>query len=492
MGSWIGATGAGARHFCRRAATATWVAAILIAGSASCREGAVERNEAPPLPSLRFEGMDSTAAAALRQAQERATANPNGADANGALGMALQAYGLLNESLPYYHRAAQLAHRDWRWPYYLGSVHDETGRHREAAEYFRTALSLQPESVAARFRLGNALLADGRPDESRRVFAASVEQDPSSAAAHYGLGRACAAAGDSTAALRSYMRALDLAPMAGAVRYALAMLYEELDRTADAARQLELAGTGSRLEPAFDDPLMVAVDGIRIDKHTYLEKGLRLEREGLLAEAVRAYQEAVELDGGYPQPRINLVSAYGKLGRFDEAEGQYRRALEISPDSEELHVNWGTILARRNRLQEASASFRRALEINPHAASTRSDLGWVLDRSGQTSEAVAQFRLALKQEPGHRAANFHLARHLVGEGRVEAGIGHLLKTLDPVDDRTPTYMYGLADAYLRADQSELALTYLRRARELAAEMDQPDLAQEIELDLRALEAARRP
>ena len=467
-----------------------WMAAVLIACAASCEESGEQRNAALPLPIVRFEGMASDAAAALRRAQERASANPNLADANGAFGMVLQAYGLRDESVPCYLRAAELAPRDWRWPYYLGSVHAELGRHGEATAYFQRAASLQPESVAARVRLGNALLADGRPREGRQAFEDSVELDPSSAASHYGLGRACAADGDSTAALRSYMRAIDLAPAAGAVRYALAMLYEQLDRTADAARQLELAGEGSRLEPALDDPLMAAVNGMRVDKHTHLEDGLRLEREGSLAEAVQAYEKAVDLDDGYLQPRINLIAAYGKLGRIEEAESQYERALALAPESEELHVNWGTLLAGRNRFREAEASLRKALEINPHAASTHSDLAWVLNRAGKTREAIVHFRLALEREPGHRVANFHLARHLIGENRVEEAIRHLLRTLEPVDDLTPTYLYGLADAYLRVDRPDLAFNHLRRALELAGEMDQPGLAQEIERDLRALEAAR--
>ena len=466
------------------------MATVLSASSVCCQEGAVERDTILALPSLRLDGMAPGAETALRKAQERATANPNEADASGAFGMVLQAYGFRDESVPCYRRAAQLAPRDWRWPYYLGSVHAELGRHGEAAEYFRSAASLQPDSVAARVGLGNALLADGRPAESRRAFATSVGLDPSSAASHFGLGRAYAADGDSTAALRSYMRALDLAPAAGAVRYSLAMLYEELGRTADAARQLELAGEGNRLEPAFDDPLMEAVRGIRVDKHTYLADALRLEREGSLAEAVRAYEKAVELDGSYPQPRINLIAAYGKLGRFEEAEMQYKRALALAPESEELHVNWGTLLTQHNRFQEAASSFRRTLEINPNAASPRADLAWVLDRAGRPLEAIAQLRLALEYEPSHRAANFHLARHLIGESRVEEAIRHLLKALEPVDDRTPTYLYGVADAYLRVDQPDRALTYLRRALGLAREMNQTRLAQEIERDLRALETTR--
>ena len=481
-----------ARPPMRNRASPTLVAACLVAALGACQGGTAEPESPPPLPSLQLEAMAPSVQAALRRAEARASGDPQGPDANGAFGMVLHAYGLRDESIACYRRATAFAPRDWRWPYYLGAVYAELGRYRDATLYFRTAVSLQPSSVAARVRLGDSMLRDGRAHESRTVFETAVELHPSSAASHYGLGRACDADGDSIGALRAYMRTVELAPDAGAVRYSLAILYERLGRRSDAARQMELVGKQNRLEPPISDPLMTALLGLRTDKHALLQEGLRIERAGSLAEAVRAYEKAVELDDSYTQPRINLVAAFGKLKRFEDAEGQYERALELAPDSAELHVNWGTVLTELNRLTEAAASFRRALEINPHAASTHADLGLVLDRSGKTAEATAHFRIALEKEPGHRSANFHLARHLIRESRVEEAIGYLLRTLEPVDDRTPTYLYGLSDAYLRLKRLDDAVIYLRRALELANEMGQSHLARDLERDLLAIQAAHSP
>lgn len=466
------------------------MATVLVAAVAACRENPIDLQGVPPLPSLQLEGLAPSARDALTRAQERAIGSPNDAESNGAFGTVLHAYGLRNESIPCYRRAAAFAPNEGRWPYFLGIAHAELGRQSEAAGYFRSASALQPSSEAVRVRLGNSLLADGRADESRDVFTESIDLNPLSAASHYGLGRACAAQGDSMAALRSYLTAIDLAPEAGAVRYSLSILYESLGRRADAARQLEFMGEGNRLEPPLNDPLMAVLNGIRTDKHTLLQDGLMLEETGSLAEAVEAYERAVELDGRYPQPRINLVAAYGQLGRFKDAERHYKRAHELAPDSEELHVNWGTLLAERSRLSEAAESFRRALEINPHSPDTRTDLGLVLSRIGKPSEAESHFRLALEQDPSHRAANFHIARRRIAENRVAEAIQHLLMTIEPVDDRTPTYLYGLADAYVRSGNPDLAAKHLARARELAIEWKQTDLARAIERDMQALGAVR--
>ena len=466
------------------------IAMALVAFLAACQEGPPEHAEQPPLPLVNLDGMAPDAAVAIRTAGERAAQWPGQADASGTLGTVLQAYGLHEESVACYRRAEALEPGDWRWPYYLGSVHAELGRYRQAAVCFRRAAALEPGSVAARIHLGNTLLRDGRRRESRRVFERLVESDPGSAAAHLGLARAHDADGKSGAALRSYMRALDLAPEAGAVRYALATLYSRLGRDLDASRQLELIGEKEPTEPSFEDPLAAAVLAIRTDKHTLLEEGLQLESRGSPAQAAQAFEEALRLDSAYVQARINLVGTYGRLGRFEEAQVHYERALELAPDSEELHVNWGTLQADRDRLSSAARSFRRALEINPHSADTHADLGLVLDRVGERAQAVRHFLFALEKNPGHRTANFHLARLRIAEDRAEEAVRHLLRTVEPVDERTPTYLYALADAYLRAGQPEMAAGHLARALDLAIELGQSELSRELQRDLEALRAAQ--
>lgn len=146
--------------------------------------------------------------------------------------------------------------------------------------------------------------------------------------------------------------------------------------------------------------------------------------------------------------------------------------------------------AGRGDFAAAIRSYRRGLEINPHSADLHADLGAVLQRTGQAGEAARHLRLALEREPEHRLANFHLARHLLAEDRVAEAIRHLRRTEAPVDERTPTFLYGLADAYLRAGDAARAARYARRSLELARSMGQTDLAEAVAADLRALEAGR--
>ena len=463
-----------------------FIAALL----AGCHR-AIEEPNLPALPELTLGSMAPEARELISSLADRARSNPTDAEANGRFGMALHAYELRQDSIKCYRRAIALDPDKWQWHYFLGSLYAELGSHSEAASQLEAVLAMSPSSTTARIRLGQSLLSIGEIDRAKEAFEKVLETEPASAAAHFGLGKALSAKGDDQAALRAYKRSLELEPSAGAVRYALAVLHRKLGEADQAGRQLALIKNGNRMDPHLYGSPMVALRNMRIDKHSYLSRGLRSETQGNLHEAISMYERAVELDAEYLQARVNLIGAYGKLGRFLDAELQYQAALRSAPDSEELHVNWGMLQATRERFDDAAASYRRALEINPLSANTHADLAIVLVELGHEAEARSHFLRALQNEPNHRLANFHLARYLIGANQPAQAIEHLLRAIQPVDERTPTYIYGLSDAYLRLGNVELSLRYAREAAALADEFGQSDLARAIGEDIRRLEAASR-
>ena len=322
----------------------------------------------PPIPEPSLGSMAPEARELIGKARGHALADPADANANGRLGMALHAYELREDAIDCYQRAAALDAEDWRWPYYLGTVEAELGRHAQAAAQFESVLSIRPSLFSARIRLGESLLGAGQAARSREAFEKAVHQSPTSAVGHFGLGKALEAVGQGDAALDAYARAAQLEPGAGAVRYALALLFRNMGRMEDAERQLAHLEDGNRMEPPIEDPLMAAVRALRTDKRRYMQEGLRLVAEGNLREAIALYEKAVGIDGDYLQARINLIAAYGRLGRFREAEVHYGATKGLASDSEELHVNWGCsrrtgrITAPRSR---ATAELSRSILTQP-------------------------------------------------------------------------------------------------------------------------------
>jgi lipopolysaccharide biosynthesis regulator YciM len=93
----------------------------------------------------------------------------------------------------------------------------------------------------------------------------------------------------------------------------------------------------------------------------------------------------------------------------------------------------------------------------------------------------------MEGNPGFRQAHFSLGRLLVDQQQYQEGIEQLIRTLTPVDEDTPTYLYALGAAYGRAGDSAKGLQSLEQAKGVALERGQTAIVPEIE---KALESVR--
>ncbi len=441
----------------------------------------------PSIPTVSQEDFPAASRPLAAQVLQDLERNPEAASANGQLGMLLLSYSLHDGAKACFLRAQVFDAEDFRWPYYLGIVEAEAGDTEAAADAFQRALALR-RYPAAHLRLGESLLSLGRLEESSVAFEAALEISPGAPAAYYGLGQVRQRQNDVPEAIRFLLKACELAPRTSAPHYALAMAYRDAGDLKSSQEHLTLSEGQERPLPPIDDPAFREIKRLRADQYWYQSEGLRLESNGRVEEAIGSYETAIELDGDFVQPHVNLVALLGRLARFEQAEVHYQRALELNSEIEELHNNWGTIQALRDRPGEAADCFRRALDINPFSADGHFNLGSMLNQMERPKEAVEHFLQALEYEPNHRLANFQVGRYRVAEGKLDNAIAHLERTLGSEDDKTPGFLYALADAHLRAGSREVAIRYARRALAMAEAMGQVEMGAAIREDLQALTA----
>jgi hypothetical protein len=99
--------------------------------------------------------------------------------------------------------------------------------------------------------------------------------------------------------------------------------------------------------------------------------GDRLVRDGRLAEAVAAYEQALALDPGFAQAASNLAWTRFLLGNLDGAQRDAERALALAGDDPALAgaalYNLGRVAEQRNDLALAKRRYRESLRSRPHA-----------------------------------------------------------------------------------------------------------------------------
>lgn len=155
----------------------------------------------------------------------------------------------------------------------------------------------------------------------------------------------------------------------------------------------------------------------------YLTKGEILKQDKRFADAIKNYDQALEIIPG----NIDLLYARGltgeSIGNVELLEADMLRILKTEPDNAHaLNALGFTLADRTDRIEEAYAYLKRAIQIKPEDPAFIDSYGWVNYRMGNYDEAIRLLRKALSQvEDGEIAA--HLGEVLWVTGKQEEALG---------------------------------------------------------------------
>ena len=94
-----------------------------------------------------------------------------------------------------------------------------------------------------------------------------------------------------------------------------------------------------------------------------IEKGVALGNLGKHAEALKAFEKAIEIDPTYHEAWFNKGVALGDLGKHAEALKALEKAIEIDPSDDEVWFNKGLLLADLEKYEEAVECLIEAYEM---------------------------------------------------------------------------------------------------------------------------------
>src|SRR5262249_45837633 len=105
----------------------------------------------------------------------------------------------------------------------------------------------------------------------------------------------------------------------------------------------------------------------------------------------------------------NLATALTMAGSTDEALRAYQQALDLRPDYALAHNNLGAILFQRGDLDQAGIHLREAVRLDPKNADALDNLGRLDQRLGDPRSARGMFEQALVARPNWPLAMVDLA-----------------------------------------------------------------------------------
>ena len=229
---------------------------------------------------------------------------------------------------------------------------------------------------------GSVFFQRGYFDQAAASFELALRDDPSSAEACYGLGSA----------------------------------YLNQQKTNQARESFERA---TKLHASYPDTLANAWNNL----------GLLATREGRTDEAIRCFQEAVQLSPDHLIALDNLGNAYRVQKNWDEARKTFERTLAVNSSDSEANYGLGMVFAQLDDTARAYEYLQKALKFRPAYPEALNNLGILYLRTKRRDEAVASFEECMRVAPAFEQSYLNLAKVYIIEGTLEKARAVLLELL---------------------------------------------------------------
>lgn len=154
----------------------------------------------------------------------------------------------------------------------------------------------------------------------------------------------------------------------------------------------------------IDDARPILINAVRAAPHDPRASGL-LAVCGAFAQddaaALRDYDAALEDAPNTALLRRNRALVHARRGRLADAGADYREALRLNPGSPDLRIEYGDLLAATNDLAGAAAQFEAARAMRGADPGVALRLGAVYERQNRRDVALAAYRQAAQSGDAH-------------------------------------------------------------------------------------------
>lgn len=135
------------------------------------------------------------------------------------------------------------------------------------------------------------------------------------------------------------------------------------DREALLAEALRLYQEGNYKESALNWEKLSKVEPQ--DAEVANNLGLALKKSNDREGALKAYEKALQIDPNFPYALNNRAVLYMEEALWDKAEALLVRASEVQPDYAEPHLQLALIMEKKGMAEKAISHFKNFLDLNP-------------------------------------------------------------------------------------------------------------------------------
>ncbi len=277
----------------------------------------------------------------------------------------------------------------------LGIVYDITGVVDSSLHYYRKAAQLNPSNLSLIKKIVEFELVKGEWENARDHALLILAISPTETNVRKQLAYAYYQLRDNEYALEQYLLLSGLAPKDASVYHFLGRIYFDRGEMEKARESLNHSLTlNPDFIPNFEYLFLVSIKESNEEKalfyYTKLKKKGIKEEEILLSIGMHFYRagdyevakpfllESIEKNWTFTASWYSLGSLYGKIGNIDSAGYSYRKIIEIDSMNANAFNALGYMYVENNmKLEEAGKLIKRALEIEPENGFFIDSMGWL-------------------------------------------------------------------------------------------------------------------
>jgi tetratricopeptide (TPR) repeat protein len=179
------------------------------------------------------------------------------------------------------------------------------------------------------------------------------------------------------------------------------------------------------------------------------------ESKGLLEEAIKQYQVAINFKPDYAEAHYNLGRAYATTGLTDDAIEHFKIVLKLKPNNANTHYNLGIACESNGLIEKAVEHYQTAVKINPEHGKAHNNLGTLYKSKGYIDKAVKHYQIALKLKPDDARVHNNLGNVYDDMGLTDKAIEHYKNALGLKPDFAGAHC-NLGISYLRKGHTDKA------------------------------------
>lgn len=140
-----------------------------------------------------------------------------------------------------------------------------------------------------------------------------------------------------------------------------------------------------------------------------VEKGIKYHDNGNFAEAVKAYQKALEIDSESPLANYELANTYCSMGEYKKTIKYAERVLKSKSDLDDMaYILKGTALDELGKPNEAIETYKEGIKSSPQNNMLHFNLAITYAKQNKLDLAITSLISALNIEPNHPSSNYVL------------------------------------------------------------------------------------